>query len=493
MACATCQSGSPNGCQNHGHCATGGCNKLNTHDWLAGYDFDDPTGTDIIEVSFKKGARKEFFRNHPHNPAQPREVVVVDTGSGYDIGTVSLTGELVRLQLKKKGVKEHAISYPVIRLANARDLERLNEYRALEHHTMVRARAIVASLSLDMKICDVEYRGDGRKSTFYYTAEGRIDFRELVRHFAKEFQVKVEMRQIGARQESARIGGIGSCGRELCCSTWLTEFKSVNTHAARYQNLSINQTKLSGQCGRLKCCLNYELDTYMDALEEFPKDIDNLKFQGGKASMLKMDIFKRLIYYIVDSEKGRNQIVALPLDRVKYIKALNAQGQLADQLIDPKDAEEEEVTDFADVTGDIELPDPKRKKKKKKGGKDRERPGAPDQRARQRESQEGGSDKPREPGRRDGEQHRDKPRQGGDQRRDRPAREGEHRGERSPRDVPPRLPQDDKPREDQGPGTDGEGHRQDNRQGRSRRKNRNRGRGNRPPQGDGAPPAPSAS
>src|SRR5690606_8451861 len=176
MACATCQSGSPNGCQNHGHCSTGGCNKLNTYDWLAGYEFDDPTGTDIIEVSFKKGARKEFFRNHPHNPAHPRDIVVVDMGSGYDIGTVSLTGELVRLQMKKHRVKEQSISYPVIRIANDRDIERLNEYRALEHHTMVRARAIAASISLDMKICDVEYRGDGRKATFYYTAEGRIDF-----------------------------------------------------------------------------------------------------------------------------------------------------------------------------------------------------------------------------------------------------------------------------------------------------------------------------
>lgn len=509
MACATCQSGSPNGCQNHGHCSTGGCNKLNTYDWLAGYEFDDPTGTDIIEVSFKKGARKEFFRNHPHNPAHPRDIVVVDMGSGYDIGTVSLTGELVRLQMKKRRVKEQSISYPVIRIANERDIERLNEYRALEHHTMVRARAIAASISLDMKICDVEYRGDGRKATFYYTAEGRIDFRELVRHYAKEFQVKVEMRQIGARQESSRIGGIGSCGRELCCSTWLTEFKSVNTHAARYQNLSINQAKLSGQCGRLKCCLNYELDTYMDALEEFPKDVDNLKFQGGKASVLKMDIFKRLIYYIVDSEKGRNQIVALPLDRVKHIKALNAQGQLADQLIDPKDAEEEEVTDFADVTGDIELPDPKRrKKKKKKGGKDQERPAGRDQQARQREPREGDTDKPREPreprepGRRDGGERRDKPRQGGEQRRERPAREGENRGDRPPRpprDQQARPPREDKPREDQGSasaGDDAQGSAPsgENRQGRSRRnKNRNRGRGNRPPQGDGTPPTPPAS
>src|SRR5688572_21468135 len=367
MACSTCSSGAPNGCQNTGSCATGGCNKLNTYDWLAAYDFEDPTGTDIIELSFKKGARKEFFRNHPNHPAQSRDIVVVDTGSGYDVGEVSLTGEIVRLQLKKKHTKEQSVTFPVIRLANDRDISRLNEYRALEKNAMIRARAISSTLGLDMKISDVEYRGDGRKATFYYTAEGRVDFRELVRLYAKEFQVKIEMRQIGARQESARIGGIGSCGRELCCSTWLTDFKTVNTHAARYQNLSINQAKLSGQCGRLKCCLNYELDTYMEAIEEFPQDVDILKFQGGSASLIKMDIFKRLLYYSVEVEKGRSVMMALPLERVNIVKEMNKRGQLPEQLPDPKDliAVEEEL-DFADVTGVIELPDYKKKRNKNK-------------------------------------------------------------------------------------------------------------------------------
>lgn len=367
MACATCGNGSPNGCQNTGACATGGCNKLNTHDWLAVYEFEDPTGTDILEVSFKKGARKEFFRNHPYHLAQSKDIVVVDTGNGYDIGEVSLTGELVRLQLKKKRVKEHSVTHPVIRIANDRDIERLNEYRSLERNAMVRARSIAATLGLEMKISDVEYRGDGRKATFYYTAEGRVDFRELVRLYAKEFQVKIEMRQIGARQESGRIGGIGSCGRELCCSTWLTDFKTVNTHAARYQNLSINQAKLSGQCGRLKCCLNYELDTYMEAIEEFPQDVDILKYQGGSGSLVKMDIFKRLLYYLVEVEKGRNVMMSLPLERVILVKEMNKRGQFPEQLPDPNDlAAQEEELDFADVTGDIELPDYKRKRKKKK-------------------------------------------------------------------------------------------------------------------------------
>jgi cell fate regulator YaaT (PSP1 superfamily) len=375
MACATCQNGSPLGCQNSGHCATGGCNKLNTYDWLSTYDFEDPTGTDIVEISFKKGARKEFFRNHPHHPANIKDIVVVDTGTGYDVGQLSLAGELVRLQMKKKRVKEQSITYPVIRVANDRDIERLNEFRGLEQQAMVRARAIAGTLGLEMKICDVEYRGDGRKATFYYTAEGRVDFRELVRLYAKEFQVKIEMRQIGARQESSRIGGIGSCGRELCCSTWLTDFKSVNTHAARYQNLSINQAKLSGQCGRLKCCLNYELDTYMEAMEEFPQDVDMLKFQGGRASLLKIDIFKRLLYYSVEMEKGRNSMAALSLDRVAEIKALNAKGQFPDQLQDPASVAEEEQMDFADVTGDIELPDHRKSKKKKKRKPHSSRPG----------------------------------------------------------------------------------------------------------------------
>lgn len=366
MACSTCQTGAPNGCQSTGHCATGGCNKLNTYDWLSSYDFEDPTGTDIVEISFKKGARKEFFRNHVHNPAQVKDVVVVDTGTGYDVGVLSLAGELVRLQMKKKRVKEQTVTNPVLRIANDRDIERLNEYRSLEQQAMVRGRAISNTLGLDMKICDVEYRGDGRKATFYYTAEGRVDFRELVRLYAKEFQVKIEMRQIGARQESSRIGGIGSCGRELCCSTWLTDFKTVNTHAARYQNLSINQAKLSGQCGRLKCCLNYELDTYMEGMDEFPQDADVLKYKSGSASLIKVDIFKRVLYYSMEMERGRNTMIALPIERVKWILEMNAKGQLPDQLPDPDDVVEEEKMDFADVTGDIELPDHRRKKKKKK-------------------------------------------------------------------------------------------------------------------------------
>jgi cell fate regulator YaaT (PSP1 superfamily) len=444
---------------------------MNTHDWLSAYEFEDPTGTDIIELSFKKGARKEFFRNHPHNRVQTKDIVVVDTGNGYDIGEVSLCGELVRLQMKKKHTKEQSVVNPVIRVANDRDIERLNEYRGLEKNAMIRARAIATTLGLDMKVCDVEYRGDGRKATFYYTAEGRVDFRELVRLYAKEFQVKIEMRQIGARQESGRIGGIGSCGRELCCSTWLTDFKTVNTHAARYQNLSINQAKLSGQCGRLKCCLNYELDTYMEAIEEFPQDVDTLRFQGGSASLIKMDIFKRLLYYSVEVEKGRNTMLALPLERVKLIKDMNLRGQLPDQLPDPKDlALEEEKLDFADDTGDIELPDHKKKKNKKR--KKRPQDGRRDQQAQSPSSENVRTDRP-----------------------NRPRPDDRNRPPRPPQsnDRPPRPPQsnDRPPQQAQGQRkTEGGEGTPEGGQRRNKNRNRNRNRkpgGERPPQQN--PPA----
>ncbi len=536
MACSTCQSGSPNGCQDNGHCATGGCNKMNTYDWLAVYDYEDPTGTDIVEISFKKGARKEFFRNHQFNPVQTRDMVVVDTGTGFDVGVVSLSGELVRLQMKKKRVKEITVTNPVVRIANDRDVERLNEYRALEKQAMVRGRAITVSLGLDMKISDVEYRGDGRKATFYYTAEGRVDFRELVRLYAKEFQIKVEMRQIGARQESSRIGGIGTCGRELCCSTWLTDFKSVNTHAARYQNLSINQAKLSGQCGRLKCCLNYELDTYMEAIDEFPQDVDVLRHQGGSASLIKMDIFKRLLYYSVEVERGRNTVMALSLERVKLIKQMNLKGELPDQLQDPNLVVEEEQLDFADVGGDIELPDYKKKKNKKK--KPGQRPDGqnaggqqqPQQRREQsdrsnqpkRDNQQRRNDQsprpPRDPNAPRGEQ---KPREPRDpnapkqEHKQRPPRDpNEPRGEQKPREPrpprdpnaprgdqqpreprPPRDPnaprsdqQPREPRDPNAPRNDENRNQQGGGQNRNRNRNKNRNRGPRPEGGERPPP-----
>jgi cell fate regulator YaaT (PSP1 superfamily) len=360
MACAT-------GC---GSKENGGCNRLNTFDWLSAMHVDDPNPFNIVEVSFKDGARKEFFHNQEHLETMTGDNVVIESKNGYDIGRISLSGELVRLQMKKKRTSEEKVVHKVLRIATERDMERQKEVRGREMQTMVRSRAIARTLDLDMKIGDVEYQADGRKATFFYTADGRVDFRELIRHYASEFKVKIEMRQIGARQESSRIGGVGSCGRELCCSTWLTNFKSVSTAAARYQNLAINQAKLSGQCGRLKCCLNYELDTYMDALTHFPKDAEKIQTESGQAILVKTDIFKGLMFYAYRNEKGRSRIFGLEVATVKGILELNASGQKPADLstlhyISPV-GEEDEVDFEGDVTGVIELPI--EKKKRNRGG-----------------------------------------------------------------------------------------------------------------------------
>lgn len=345
---------------------------------------------DIAEVTFKNGARKAFFRNPPHTKAMTGDFVVVETSSGYDVGRVSLSGELVRLQLKRKRVNEDSVLHTVLRVANARDLEKLAEAREQEQPTMVKARVISRTLGLDMKIGDVEFQGDKRKATFYYTADGRVDFRELIRHFAREFRVKIEMRQIGARQESARIGGLGSCGRELCCSTWLTDFKSVSTAAARYQNLAINQAKLSGQCGRLKCCLNYELDLYMEAVELFPNNADRLKTKEGLAILVKTDIFRQLMYYSIEQEGAKGKLIALEPQKVREIQEMNSRGEFPPNLSDLQvvipartDQDEEEDHDYESVNDVLELPAEQRKKKKKK----RRKPGDGPQQQQQRPPQ----------------------------------------------------------------------------------------------------------
>jgi len=349
---------------------------LNTYDWLAPRDIADVEKFSIVEVSFKNGSRKGFFFNPPYTRAITGDTVAVESSAGYDIGRISLSGELVRLQLKKKRVSKDGMFHKVLRKANERDLEKLQEARNLELPTMIRARAIARTLDLEMKIGDVEFQGDRRKATFYYTADGRVDFRELIRHFAKEFHIKIEMRQIGARQESARIGGVGSCGRELCCSTWLSDFKSVSTAAARYQNLAINQAKLSGQCGRLKCYLNYELDTYMEALEQFPEKADKLKTEAGTAVLVKTDIFKGLMYYAYTNGNGRGKHYPLDLKRVREIKKMNDAGNFPTDLVGTQSfTEDEQEFDYEDVTGAVELPPEERRKRRRKnrrrGGRQR--------------------------------------------------------------------------------------------------------------------------
>lgn len=346
-------------------------------------DIVDTDPFDIVEVSFKNGARKGFYRVPDYYQPTTGDRVVVETGNGYDVGRVVLSGELVRLQMRKKKTSSEQVLHQVARKANERDLERLQEARDQERPTMIRARAIARTLGLEMKVGDVEYQGDKRKATFYYTADGRVDFRELIRHYAKEFRVKIEMRQIGARQESARIGGLGSCGRELCCSTWLTDFKSVSTAAARYQNLAINQAKLSGQCGRLKCCLNYELDTYMEALDYFPKHVDKLYTTVGTAALVKTDIFKKVMYYAYEHDGNRGKVFALEAGRVREIKKMNERGEKPADLVDMatliEEAKEAEMDFGGDVTGVIELPpeEKRRRKKKKRRGKDSREKGRP--------------------------------------------------------------------------------------------------------------------
>ncbi len=266
-------NGIVSGCQSSGgSCASGGCNRMNVMDWFADMPISFNEQFNIVEVGFKHNSRKGFYRNTGALNLQRGQMVVVEAAQGYDVGEVTLQGELVKLQMKKRKVTERDDTIRnILRVADENDAKTITEIRAKENETMVRARAVSRSMNLEMKIGDVEFQGDNKKVTIYYTADDRVDFRELVKVYAREFKVKIEMRQIGARQEAGRIGGIGTCGRELCCSTWLNDFKSVTTQNVRYQNLAINTDKLSGQCGRLKCCLNYELDTYNDALRKFPQ------------------------------------------------------------------------------------------------------------------------------------------------------------------------------------------------------------------------------
>lgn len=367
--CSTTSGCKPTGCNSNGGCSTGGCNRKNTYDWLSDLDIPDPSSYDVVEISFKHGSRKSFYRCPSNLHLNTGDMVAVESNTGYDVGRISLSGELVRLQMRKKRATEKHVIYNVLRRANERDLERLSEARELEMPTLVRARAIAASLGLDMKIGDVEFQGDKRKVTFFYTAEGRIDFRELIRHYAGEFRSKIEMRQIGARQEAGMIGGLGPCGRELCCSTWLTDFKSVTTHAARYQNLAINQAKLSGQCGRLKCCLNYELDTYLEAIGEFPQDVDRLMTKEGRINLIKTDIFKGLMYYAYDRDQGRGKIYALDKEKVKTFVEMNKRGEQPEGLASEAvifNTQEDEHSFDDQVTGIVELPPDKKRSKSRR-------------------------------------------------------------------------------------------------------------------------------
>lgn len=285
-----------NGCKNHGICTTNGCNKLSVFNWLSDIDSLSTTENKFIEVRFKND-RKDFYEKPKNVDIYIGNIVTVESALGYDIGIVSLIGTLVSIQIKKKKKIENEIK-KVYRLANKKEINIWKKLREKEQITLLKARKIAKSLMLKMKICDVEYQGDGLKATFYYTAEDRIDFRQLIKEFALIFRCKIDMRQIGFRQESAKIGGIGSCGRELCCSSWLTNFQSVNTISARYQQLSINPKKLAGQCGKLKCCLNFELDSYLEAIQDFPSSQINLITKKGNVNCLKIDVFRKKMWLV---------------------------------------------------------------------------------------------------------------------------------------------------------------------------------------------------
>ena len=385
MACKSCSTGSCGskgiagevaGCQSNGGCGTGGCNKMNVFDWLSDLDVPQFQRFHVVEIKFK-GGRKEYFRNTNQLELHTGDAVMIESTTGLHLGIVSLQGELVRLQLLKKSIKDDDNLKSIVRIATDKDLEKHEQMMARDMPTMYRGRQIIGDLKLNMKLSDVEFQSDGTKAVFYYSSDDRVDFRELIKILATEFKVRVEMKQISLRQEAGRLGGIGVCGRELCCSTWLTDFKNVTTSAARYQNLSLNPVKLSGQCGRLKCCLNYELETYMDALKGIPTIEGRLKTKKGDAILQKTDIFKRMMWFGIVGEEA----IWIPVscDRVAEIIELNKKGIIPESFADLNpDAPVVEKLSLSELNSDLERMDKKYGGKKpgnkpgnNRGGRDR--------------------------------------------------------------------------------------------------------------------------
>jgi len=381
MSCTSCSSGTdgqPKGCKNNGTCGSDGCNKLTVFDWLSNMSLPgNSLPFNGVEVRFKNG-RKHFYKTSEDITLSIGDVVATEATSGHDIGIVTLTGELVKVQMKKKNETTSVESLPKIyRKATQKDIDIWQNSRKKESEIQKRSREIAIHLGLKMKISDIEYQGDGSKVIFYYTAEERVDFRQLIKDLAKAFSTRIEMKQVGFRQEASRLGGIGSCGRELCCSTWLTDFRSVKTSAARYQQLSLNPLKLAGQCGKLKCCLNYELDSYLDALKEFPKNDKKLLTEKGMAFCIKIDIFKGVLWYAYEG-KAMNWFM-LSVENANTIIDINKKGEKVASL-------EEYVEDivvpdskiFSDVVGQDSLtrfdkPKPKRNNNQRKNNRNRNR------------------------------------------------------------------------------------------------------------------------
>ena len=404
MGCTNCSSGNgtPRGCQNNGTCSSGGCNKLGVFDWLSNMQL--PSGQapyNIVEIRFKN-SRKGFYRNDKNLSLQVGDVVAVEASPGYDVGVVSIVGELTRIQVKRRSpnLKEMETK-KIYRIASQDDIDKWSKSRDLEKELMYKSRTLALNLNLEMKISDVEYQGDLSKATFYYTADQRVDFRQLIKDMADQFKIRIEMRQIGSRQEASRLGGIGSCGRELCCSTWLTDFRSVSTSAARYQQLSLNPQKLAGQCGKLKCCLNFELDMYLDAIKSFPSVETRLHTEKGTAFHVKTDVFKKLMWYMYDGGSG---LIALKPDRVAEIKKMNQEKQKPIDLQAFVEVKEIKTPDYSNVVGQDSLNrfDNKFKKKGARKGKKKKNPNAPSgdrnsQNQKQRANKPQNSDKKKQP------------------------------------------------------------------------------------------------
>jgi cell fate regulator YaaT (PSP1 superfamily) len=426
--CGTGSSSIPAGCGNNGACGVAdSCNKLTVFDWLG--NMNVPEGQkpfDVVEVRFKN-SRKEFYRNTNNLSLSVGDPIAVEANSGHDIGTVSLTGELVRLQMKKKNVSFDSDEIrKIYRKARQADLDKWKEARSLEVETMYKARTIALRLGLEMKLSDVEYQGDKSKAIFYYTADSRVDFRALIKVLAEEFKVRIEMRQIGSRQEASRLGGIGSCGRELCCATWLTDFRTVNTSAARYQQLSLNPLKLAGQCGKLKCCLNYELDSYAEALKEFP-DLEGKKLvtKKGDAFLQKTDIFRRMMWFSYRDEPG--VFIPMHVEAVRAVIEANARGEVPEELIPTITAVEKVLNvepQFDNLVGQDSLT-----RFDRKGGKGR---GQSRQQGRQRGKGRAPQEGQKQPQQRQG----GTPAQGRPQQRqqDKPQQKGPERGQQKPQE-----------------------------------------------------------
>ena len=346
-----------------GCCETSG-NKLSVYDWLCDVP-DADHATSYVEVQFKN-TRKEYFLNEDRIPLEKGDMVAVEASPGHDIGMVTLTGKLVLFQLWKHSTRRSTVNKKIYRIARPYDLERWEEAKAREHETMIRSRQIAAELGLDMKIGDVEFQGDGNKAIFYYIAEGRVDFRQLIRVLAENFHVRIEMKQIGVRQEAGRIGGIGPCGRELCCASWMSHFTSVSTEAARLQDISMNPQKLAGQCGKLKCCINYEADMYVDARKGMPSRKIVLETKDKTYYYFKTDLFKREITYSTDKTAAKD-LVTLTAKQAFDVINMNQKGIKPDTLLPEAKEAQTKKSDSHDILDDnLNRFDSVRKKKKKK-------------------------------------------------------------------------------------------------------------------------------